>query len=51
MFGATVTQIMASEWPRIIVPVVVGTMAGILLKWSLLRAKVPGVTGAAKNSH
>ena len=51
MFGATVTQIMASEWPRIIVPVVVGTMAGILLKWSLLRVKVPGVTGAAKNSH
>ena len=51
MFGATATQIMASEWPRIIVPVVVGTMAGILLKWSLLRAKVPGVTGAAKNSH
>jgi|TARA_Y100001001_G_scaffold157009_1_gene174532 uncharacterized membrane protein YphA (DoxX/SURF4 family) len=51
MFGATATQIVASEWLRIIVPLVVGTMAGILFKWSLLRAKVPGAADAAKNSH
>ena len=51
MFGATVTQIVASEWLRIIVPLVVGTMAGILFKWSQLRAKVPGAADAAKNSH
>ena len=51
MFGATVTQIVASEWLRIIVPLVVGTMAGILFKWSLLREKVPGAAGAVKNSH
>ena len=51
MFGATATQIVASEWLRIIVPLVVGTMAGILFKWSLLQAKVPGAADAAKNSH
>ena len=51
MFGATVTQIVASEWLRIIVPLVVGTMAGVLFKWSLLRVQVSGVVDRAKNSH
>ena len=51
MFGATVTQIVASEWLRIIVPLVVGTLAGILFKWSLLRVQGSGVADGAKNSH
>ena len=51
MFGATVTQIVASEWLRIIVPLVVGTMAAILFKWSLLRVQGSGVADGAKNSH
>ena len=51
MFGATATQIVASEWLRIIVPLVVGTMAGILFKWSLLRVQGSGGADGAKNSH
>ncbi len=49
MFGATGTHIMASEWPRIIVPLVFGAMAGTLFQWSLLRAKVTGATATTKS--
>ena len=46
MLGATGTHIMAAEWPRIGVTLVFGTMAGIIVKWSLLRAKAPGAIAA-----
>ena len=42
MLGATGTHIMAGEWSRIVVTLVFGTMAAIVVKWSLLRAKAAG---------
>ena len=49
MLGATGTHIMAAEWPRIGVTLVFGTMAGIIVKWSLLRVKAAAEAGAAEN--
>ena len=49
MLGATGTHIMAAEWPRIGVTLVFGTMAGIVVKWSLLRVKATAEAGAAEN--
>ncbi len=49
MLGATGTHMMAGEWARIAVPLVFGTMAGIVVKWSLLRVKATAEAGAAEN--
>ncbi len=46
MLGATGTHIMAGEWSRIGVTLVFGTMAGIVVKWSLLRAQATGAAAA-----
>ena len=49
MIGATGTHMMAGEWSRIAVPLVFGTMAGTVVKWSLLRGKAVAEAGAAEN--
>ena len=49
MLGATGTHVMAGEWSRIGITLAFGTMAGIVVKWSLLRVKAAAEAGAAED--